>query len=212
MGFCLIFFVMKTLIIFGNAVGGVGTTTTAVHISAALQTLGFSVRLLDGDVANRTATRMCPSAVPVDLSSLDGMRQIFSDLGSSEADTCVLDAPVSAHAIFKRFFTSNHLSPGIHLLVGTVIDQTEYSVAGAVAWMEAFPEEAENFLIVNSIGTPEASDARRRQLQSHFAGRVVKIPKLGEPNARKLNPEKAIPFITPFAKWMTGLDQPNDTD
>lgn len=197
---------MKTLIILGNAVGGVGTTTTAVHICEALQTIGCSVRLLDGDVVNRTATKMCPSAVSVDTSSQSGVRQIFSKIRSSEADTNVLDAPVSAQGFFKRFFTSEHPGPGIRLLVGTVIDQTEYSVSGAAVWMEAFPEEVENFLIVNSIGTPDKSDARRQHLLAHFAGRVAKIPNFGDPNSRRPHTQEAHSSFILLARWLTGLD------
>jgi hypothetical protein len=45
---------MKTLLIAGSARGGSGTTVAIANVADALRRLGYSVRIADGDPANRT--------------------------------------------------------------------------------------------------------------------------------------------------------------
>lgn len=57
---------MKTLLILGNNIGGVGTSTAAAHITGALRLLGHTVQLIDGDLVNRTVRNFEPSAKVID--------------------------------------------------------------------------------------------------------------------------------------------------
>lgn len=201
---------MKTLIIFGNAVGGVGTTTTAAHIAEALRLLGYSIHLLDGDSANRTVSGMCPSATPLDVTNTQELVQLFGGGSFLNIDTIVVDAPANSWSAFKRFFASQHSDQpqklGIRVVVGTVIDQSEYSVVGGAEWIQSFPTEVDHLLVVNSIGPLAKDDTLRHLFHRSLKSRMVRIPQLGSPNFPKLDPHKALSFVTPLAEWITGLD------
>lgn len=178
---------LKTIIIAGDDKGGVGKSTSVVHLGDAFKALGYNVRYADGDPANRTLRSMVPAADRVDGHSADAIRDYVAGSAAGNHDITLLDMAGGTGSLLAEVFGDGvqiFEPDGVRVIVALVITEHPKSVKGVMNWIRAFIRSAEFITLANGKDSPHGKsiDISRVEggeaIQALCKDRIIKVPRL----------------------------------
>ena len=165
---------MSTLITITSGKGGVGKTTTAVNLAAAINGFGKEVILLDANLTTpNIGLHLGAPIVPVNLNHvLSGKAKISEAIYEHESGTKVIPSSLSAKEL-KKINHSRLKKVGKQLR--KMADYVIYdSAAGLGEEALAAMESADNLIIITSPEIPAVTDALKAVKVSEELGKEVK--------------------------------------
>ena len=155
--------------------GGVGKSTAATSVADAALFCGYSVRLIDGDIENRTLFKCFPDKA-VCLPDLDDFtfQNTLVELSEMTEDLAIVDLPGQASSVFRDYFADN--SPeafhemGLRIIIATTVCETIGALEGTKKWIEAFGDLFEFLVLINEKDTRKG---QKFDLASYPIGSVI---------------------------------------
>lgn len=218
----------KPIIVAGDDKGGVGKSTSVVHLGDALTALGYKVRYADGDPANRTLRSMVPGADKVDGHSADAIREYVAGSAHGDHQITILDMAGGTGSILSEVFGDGvqiFEPDGVRVVVALVLTEHPKSVKGVMNWIRAFIRSAEFITLANGKDSQPGESADLERIDGGDAiktlsnNRVIEIPRLpsyieslyvktpGPPSAYFLGGRLEAPRHFQRAAWQRQLDR-----
>lgn len=194
----------KTLALIGNEKGGVTKTSSIGSVADALQTMGFSVRLLSGDKgSNLTLRKLFPNTIHYDVRDEDSMDAAIGDALEAKEDIVFFDFPGFSSDLVKNYFDSKDREDianlGLRFVLIVVLTQHPEPVSGGISWVQSFMNYAEPMIIANGRDTPEDQPINVQSIPGAdllfkiAKNRVVEIPCFGKKMLKTYNAYPAVP-------------------
>lgn len=194
---------LKTLVVSANDKGGVTKSASIGALIDALETLGYKVKTVDGDIANQTQKQIRPDAEVIDTDQEEALDDLLSSCATADEDLTVLDMPGTSGKLLKDYFAASGFEflndMGLRLVIGLAITDTADAIDGAISWVEAFADRAEFILLANERDTPFGNSFDlgghndTQDLVDVSEGRIITIPRLTEPMKSQYDKHKAPP-------------------
>ncbi len=175
-----------TVVVSGDDKGGVTKSCSLAAVADALLALGYTLRLADGDTANRTLAVMMPQATRIDGRNQAALNDYIGQSATATEDVTLIDMPGSSGSILADYFSATGFSTfeemGIRVVVALTLTQTPDSVRGARSWIKAFMDSAKFIIFANHRDTPTGEPFDLGQipggkLVAELAGdRLIDIP------------------------------------
>ena len=152
-----------------------GKSTAAASVADAALHCGYSVRLIDGDIENRTLFKCYPDRA-ICLPDLDDFtfQDILVDLSQMTEDLAIVDLPGHASSIFRGYFADN--SPesfremDLRIIIATTVCETTGALEGTKKWLDAFGALFEFIVMINEKDTRKG---KTFDLASYPIGSVI---------------------------------------
>jgi hypothetical protein len=187
---------MKTLLCIVDDKGGVGKSADAAHLRDALMELGYRVRIADADSLNKTLSQLIPdvdsSGQPV-VTRLDGdkpteMINYIIETATSEEDVTIIDMPGGSSKILNKAKISLDAfkAAGIRVVVVIAITEEMDAVIGSRAWLKAYGNKVEYFIIANEKQCADGEPFNPEKIPglqpiiNATGGRLAIIPKFSD--------------------------------
>ena len=146
-----------TVVIAGDDKGGVTKSCSCAAVADALMSLGYTLRLADGDTANRTLSKMMPAA-RINGKSEDDLNAFIGESAKAAEDITIIDMPGSSGDMLSHYFNTIGFDTfsqfGVRIVVALALTQTEDAVQGAKAWVKTFMDKTDFIGFANLRDTP----------------------------------------------------------
>ncbi|MBE2203931.1 MAG: AAA family ATPase [Chthoniobacterales bacterium] len=192
-----------TLLLAGNDKGGIGKSTTTANVADGLNTLGYKVRLVDGDGTNETLQDLVPGIEQLRYKSEIAMNDFIGGLRQRDEDIVMVDLPGDSGEVLADYFTPARIEllkqNGIRLVIGLTLTQHMDSTRGAVVWAETFHGQVDFIGLANGSETPIAEQFSLENVNGGddiaqiIENRLIVVPRFGDLMLHHQSRRRAVP-------------------
>lgn len=193
----------KNLMFAGNNKGGITKSTSSAAFAAALTTLGFNLRLVDGDPATETFTMLLPNVETLHYKLPAEMTAFIASLLERDEDLTIVDLPSNSGDTLAAYFSPTRLAGfqklGIRIIIGLTLVEILDAINGAIIWADTFTGYADFIALANSRDTPPERPFSLKDLAGASAihqltqGRQIDIPRFGDEMVEHFRKIQAVP-------------------